>query len=69
MKVNAEVGVKADIRDGDVGARLPAQSAVLPVAVPDAWETGKREDETTNLRHIYIWVVPFAMTTKQLTAK
>ncbi len=35
LKVNAEVCVEADIRDGDVSTWLPAQNTVLPVAVPD----------------------------------
>lgn len=35
LEVDAEVGVEADVRDGDVGARLAAQRGVLPVAVPD----------------------------------
>lgn len=43
LQVQAEVGVEADVGDGDVGARLAAQSSVLPVAVPDACRTQSRK--------------------------
>lgn len=39
LQVDAEVCVEADVRDGDVGARLPTQAPVLPETVPDACRT------------------------------
>lgn len=36
LQVDAEVCVEADVRNGDVSARLPTQAPVFPEAVPDA---------------------------------
>lgn len=49
LQVYAEIGVEADIRDGDVSAWFAAQSSVLPATVPDTWKTrsekGSRETD------------------------
>lgn len=46
LQVDAEVGVEADVRDGDISARLPTQAPVLPETVPDTYRA-----HTTTERH------------------
>lgn len=45
MKVNAEVCVKADVREGHVSTWCPAQCTVFPIAVPDTLETRRRKHD------------------------
>lgn len=40
--------MKADVGDGDVGARLAAQSSILPVAVPDTCRTQPKVNTEQN---------------------
>lgn len=41
LQIDAEVGLDADVRDGDVCVPIPTQALVLPEAMPDAWETDR----------------------------